>query len=93
MGRPFPTVVGELCGDVADPLGSCLCLQLCRALLLSLHIPGRPKGSLCREVAQLRSMKQPDTSAAWVASGYWVFVLSLASPAAAFLYRNVYSVT
>lgn len=92
-GGPSPQWWESCVGDVADPLGSCLCLQLCRALLLSLHIPGRPKGSLCREVAQLRSVKQPDTSAAWVASGHWIFVLSLPSPAAGFLYRNMYSVT
>lgn len=76
---------GELCEDVADPR-SCPCLQLWRALPLSLHISGTPKGSLCGEVAEI-------TSAAWMAGGHWIFVLSLASPAAIFLHRNVSSVT
>lgn len=91
-GRPFPRW-WENCGDVADPLGSCPCLQALEALPLSWHLPGPPKGSLCGEVAQLRSVKQAGTSAAWVARGHWVSVLSLASAAAGFLHRNVPSVT
>lgn len=67
VGRPLPRW-WESCGDVAAPLGSCPCLQALRALPSA--IPGTPRGSLSGEGAQLRSLKQTDSSAARVAHGY-----------------------
>lgn len=79
---------GELCGDVADLLRSCPCLQ---ALQGPSPVPAHPWDTHGQPV--WGSCPAEITSAAWVAGGHWIFVLSLASPAAIFLHRNVSSVT
>lgn len=68
-GEAFPKVMGELWG-CGWPTGELPLLQALDPLPLSLHSPGTPKGSLCGEVAQLRSVKQPDSSATCRAHGH-----------------------